>query len=73
MMKSLAIYISRQTLLNARELRAFKILEERRYRTNELYESNLKISRSRIIQVPEKAVSSTAGAQSVAGPPVEGT
>ena len=42
MMKCLAIYISHQNLLNAK---AFKLREEWRYRTNELYESNLKISR----------------------------
>ena len=53
--------------------KAFKLREEGRYRTNELYESNLKISWGRIIKVPEKVVSSIAGAQSVAGPSAGGT
>ena len=60
-------------LTKCQRAEAFKLREERRYRTNELYESNLKISRGRIIKVPEKVVSSIAGTQSVAGPPASGT
>ena len=66
------IYFIRD-LTKCQRAEAFKRREERRYRTNELYESNLKISRGRIIKVPEKVVSSIAGAQSVAGPPAGGT
>ena len=39
----------------------FKLSEERRYRINELHESNLKISRGQIVKVPEKVQSSDAG------------
>ena len=60
-------------LTKCQRAEAFKLREERRYRTNELYESNLKISRGRIIKVPEKVVSSNACAQSVIGPPAGGT
>ena len=49
-------------LTKYQRIKAFKLPEERRYRTHELYESNLKISRSLIIKVPEKVVSSTDGA-----------
>ena len=60
-------------LTKCKRAEAFKLREERRYRTNDLYESNLKISRGCIIKVPEKVVSSITGAQSVAGPPAGGT
>ena len=60
-------------LTKCQRAEAFKLREERHCRTNELYESNLKISRGRIIKVPVKVVSSIAGAQSVAEPPEGGT
>ena len=60
-------------LTKCQRAEAFKLREERRYQTNSLYESNLKIGWGRIIKVPEKVVSSAAGAHNVAGPPVGST
>ena len=60
-------------LTKCQRAEAFKLREEGCYRTNKLYETNLKISQGRMIKVPEKDVSSTAGTQSVAGPPAGGT
>ena len=72
MMKCLAIYISHQTLLNAKELKLLNFVKSDI--TEQMNcESNLKISRGRTIKVPEKVVSSIPGAQSVAGPPAGGT
>ena len=44
MMKCLVIYSSRPDLTKCQRAEAFEIRDERRYRTNELYGSNLKIS-----------------------------
>ena len=60
-------------LTKCQRAEAFKLREERRYRINELPESNLKISRGRIVKVPEKDMTSFAVGQSVDVPPVGGT
>ena len=60
-MKCLAIYLYfTPDLTKCQRDEAFKLPEEQRYRTNELYETNLKISQGCIIKVPEKVVSSIA-------------
>ena len=58
MMKYLALnkYFT-PDLTKCQRAEAFKLREERSYRTNELYKSNLKISLGCIVKIPEKVVS----------------
>ena len=60
-------------LTKCQRAEAFKLREERRYRINELHESNLKISRGQIVKVLEKDMTSVAVGQSIDVPPVGGT
>ena len=60
-------------LAKSQRVEAFKLREERRYRMNELHETNLEISRGQIVKVPKKVESSDADGQGIAGPSAGGT